>query len=299
MNLYPFVSSLLIAVLSTQIIGCGLLRNVAMDSARPILLDQTVAMNREADYELAQDALPANIKLLEGLILSYPSRKDFKLWVCEALCGYGFGFVEDQDKQRASQLYLRAKDYAVSNAVKHTHFKPEYMYSVDDLQNWLQQRSKKDIDVLYWLGHSWGAYIALNLNDPEAMADLPKVQWIMERVIALDEGFYHAGAHVFLGSVYGSIPPMFGGSEDKSLAHFEQAFSLTEESFLLAYYYFAKTYCVRFQKKDAFDHAITHIEQASVLDFENLQLVNSIAKHKSLQLKQESEELFFDEEMYE
>ncbi|MDX9703520.1 MAG: TRAP transporter TatT component family protein [Candidatus Auribacterota bacterium] len=275
------------------------MRDAAMTNyLKPMLRDQALAMNMESDFNLAQTALPANIKLLEGLVLSYPSRRDLKVWVSEALCGYGFGFVEDNDKKRASMLYLRAKEYAVQNAVRHIQFKAEYIYDINEFEKWLSKRSEKDIDILYWLGHSWGAYIAINLNNPDAMADLPKVRWIMERVIALDERFYNAGAHLFLGSLYASIPVMFGGSEEKSLYHFNRGFSLNGEKFLLAHYYFAKTYCVRFLKKDAFYQSLEYIEQFDTAQYPNLRLFNSIAVYKADQLKQQAEELFFDDENF-
>lgn len=278
--------------------GCGFMRNIALDTAGPILVDQKLAMNHESDYELARTALPSSIKLLEGLIMSYPQRNELKLWVCEALCGYAVGFVEDEDTKRASQLYLRAKKYALDNARRRLKFRDEYTYEIEHLQTWISSVDKKNIGALYWLAHSWGSYISINLRDPEAMADLPKVRWMMERVLELDESYYHAGAHIFLGSVYGSIPVMFGGSDEKSKYHFQRSFELTDEKFLLAHYYFAKTYCVRFQKKSQFEQAVDHITQFDAAQYPHIRLVNTIAKHKISQLKHKTEELFFDDDTY-
>ncbi|GAG59489.1 unnamed protein product, partial [marine sediment metagenome] len=52
----------------------------------------------------------------------------------------------------------------------------------------------------------------LNLDNPRAIFDLPKVEALMKRVLELDETYYFAGAHLFFGSLFAARPAMFGGN---------------------------------------------------------------------------------------
>ncbi|MCD6459397.1 hypothetical protein J7L67_01865 [bacterium] len=275
--------------------GCAVIRKAAFQTAKPVFRDQIKSLNRESDYELAKSVFPSNIKLLEGLVLSYPDDTELKLWLAEALCGYSLGFVEDEDKQRASKFYLRARDYAVQASVQKIRFKKEYMYNIDKLREWINKVDKKNTAYLFWLAQAWGSYIALNMNDPEAIADLVKVQWMTDKVIELDENFYYAGAHLFKGIVYADLPPMLGGSLDESKKHFEKCFQLNHGKFLLAYYYFMKTYCVKIQDKKLYNKILNKVERFNLNTAQDFSLVNIIALDKIKKLKPLEKELFFDE----
>ena len=48
----------------------------------------------------------------------------------------------------------------------------------------------------------------MSKDDPQAIFDLGKVKAMMNRVLELDEGFFFGSAHLFFGSVYGSLPKM-------------------------------------------------------------------------------------------
>jgi len=279
-------------LLSVFSAGCA---NVAVQSAKPVFRDQLAAMNMESDLILAGDTIPSNIKLLEGLALSFPKDTDIKLWLAEALCGYSLGFVEDSDEDRASSLYLRARKYALDAAVLKTGFRREFLFDLEKLESWINSINRKNLPYLFWLGQSWGSWISINLDKTDAMADLPKVQWIMKKVIELDEGYYHGGAHIFMGSVLASLPYMLGGNLSESKKHFDKSFRLTDRKYLLGHYFFMKTYCVKSQNKDLFDSIFEEIESFDMDEVPSVKLVNSIAKEKAESLKKMYKELFFDE----
>ena len=48
------------------------------------------------------------------------------------------------------------------------------------------------------------------------MADLPIIEYIMLKVVELEDSYYYGGAHIFLGAYYSSRPPMFGGKPVES-----------------------------------------------------------------------------------
>ena len=69
------------------------------------------AIFEECDPELAKESIPANLKIMEGLLKSDPDNKDILRLLCMGYSGYALLFVEENDPNRASDLYLRAREY--------------------------------------------------------------------------------------------------------------------------------------------------------------------------------------------
>ena len=102
---------------------CGVLLAAALLSACSVgqvvvrgsqtILDSGVeSMNRETDLELARGAMPANLKLIEGMLLEDPQNEELLLFAAQGFYGYSYGFIELEDEERAQQLYRRCYDYA-------------------------------------------------------------------------------------------------------------------------------------------------------------------------------------------
>ncbi len=282
----------LFCLFSISLIGCA---NIVLQTAKPVLEDQLSTMNMETDTALAKNAMPSSIKLLEGLAISFPKDTDIKIWLCESLCGYSLGFVEDDNRDRASSLYLRAREYAIESVVLKTGFKRDFLFDLTKLEKWINTIEKRELPYLFWLGQSWGSWISINLDKPDAMADLPKVQWIMKKVIEIDGSYYHGGSHIFMGSVLSSLPLMMGGNLSRSKEHFDKFFRITNREYLLGHYFFMKTYCVKSQNKELFNDIFEEIQSFNINLIPSAKLVNSIAKEKAEALKNRHKELFFDE----
>src|SRR5437660_568352 len=62
----------------------------------------------------------------------------------------------------------------------------------------LATTSEEDVALLYWTAASWGALIGLSKNDPAMLAELPQVEALMDRALALDEGFDRGAIHTFM-----------------------------------------------------------------------------------------------------
>src|SRR5919204_625049 len=79
----------------------------------PVVESGKTAMNRESDLELARAAIPANLSMIEGLVQELPGDAGLRVQAAEALYGYAYGFVEDEDASRASALYRRGLEHAL------------------------------------------------------------------------------------------------------------------------------------------------------------------------------------------
>ena len=92
--------------------ACSMGQMVARSSLS-IMDSGVVAMNQETDWELAKAAIPANLKLAEGLIGELPREPNLRLQAAQGFYGYAFGFVEDDNPPRAAALYRRGMEHAL------------------------------------------------------------------------------------------------------------------------------------------------------------------------------------------
>ena len=91
--------------------GCSM-GTMVVRGTQSILDSSVEAMNRETDLELASTSMPANLMLLEGMLIEDPGNTELRLFAAEGFYGYAFGFIELEDPERAAQLYRRCYDHA-------------------------------------------------------------------------------------------------------------------------------------------------------------------------------------------
>jgi hypothetical protein len=92
--------------LGLMLAGCSPSR-MAVQAALPLVENQVRAMQEERDPELAEQAIPANLKTLEGLLKQDPDNTWILENLAEGFCGYAFSFLEDAEPERASSFFVR------------------------------------------------------------------------------------------------------------------------------------------------------------------------------------------------
>jgi hypothetical protein len=151
---------------------------------------------------------------------------------------------------------------------------------------------RKWVPALFWSAFNWGGYINLSLDNPRAIFDLGKVEAMMRRVVELDESYYFAGAHLFLGSMAGARPKLLGGDPEKAKSHFERAIQLTDGRFLMTYVYYAKYYAIQTLNEEKFDELVHHVLDARLDILPEYKLINQIAKKKAEMLLRSKSDIF-------
>ena len=228
-----------LALLFLVLGGCSS-SQMAVQATLPLVGSQILAMQEESDPTLAEKAIPANLKMLEGLL----KQDSDNVWILENLaqgfCGYAFSFVEDTEPDRASSLYARGKDYALRATTIRTGREKWQDLSLDEWSRALKEVEVADQPALFWLGQCWGGWLMQNLDSVEAFADIPRLEILMKKVHELNPAFHHAGPSLFLGTFYGGRSRMLGGNPEKSRHHFEEALELTENKYLLVRYFLPK-----------------------------------------------------------
>jgi len=272
-----------------QLSACSM-AELTVKASMPMIDGGVVALNRETDLQLAAAAMPANITLMEGMIVNSPDNEKLRNYAAQAYYGYAYGFIEDDSPQRAANFYRRGLNHALYNLQQSGIDEKLLLGNLDSLKIQLRSLNKDEVPALFWAASNWAKWIDHNRDKPEAIADLPRAIMLMQRVIELDENFFMAGPHIFFGVYNGSRSPMLGGNFELSNSHFEKA-RLFNNNELLIVDLLQAQYLDR-QKLDQqnFHLRLTRIINASDSTNKDIALINKIAKQKAqLLLKKESQ----------
>jgi len=272
-----------------QLSACSM-AELTVKASMPMIEGGMLALNRETDLPLAAAAMPPNIELMEGMIINSPNHEKLRNYAAQAYYGYAYGFIEDDDPQRAARFYRRGLNHALYNLQQSGLNKNILTGHLDNLQSQLKSLDEDEVPALFWAASNWAKWIDHNRDQAEAIADLPRAVMLMQRVIELDENFYMAGPHIFFGVYYGSRSPMLGGKLNLSATHFENARAFNKQQLFIVDLLQAQ-YLDR-QKLDQknFHQRLTNIINAPESPNKDIALINYIAKKKAeMLLKKELE----------
>ncbi len=271
--------------------GCSV-NKLAIKTTGSIIEYGMDALMEESDLVFAKESAPANLKLLEGLIKGDPENVTLLISAVKGFSSYTLAFLEDEDKERAKLFYNRGKEYGLRVLLKNRQFNETFKKDIDSFNKSLQSFKKDDVSALFWTGFAWGNWINLNLDLPEALIDIPKVESIMMRVMELDESYYYGSVHLFFGVSYGSRSAMLGGNLEKSKEHFDGAIKISGGNFLIDYFYKAKYYAIPTQDKELFENLINKVISTPSDVLPEQRLVNEVAKVKAKKLLSQIDEYF-------
>jgi len=251
-----------------------------------------VAMNQETDLELAQGAMPANLKLLEGMIIEDPGNTRLHLYAAEGFYGYTFGFVEMQDSNRARNLYRRCYEHArVALQQSGVTLDPETSTPAE-LEAAVGKVGKRAVPAMFWTASCLANWVNLNRDSPAGIAELTSAATLMQRVIALDDTFYHGGPHLFFGVYYGGRSPLFGGNFRLSEEHFRRAAEINDDKLLVVDVLQAEYLDRQRLDREAFHTHLTRVIEAPDNLAPDMALMNAVAKQQAAQLLESEEDWF-------
>lgn len=285
------LTAVAIAACALALNACTMGQMVARSSLS-ILDSGNVAMNRETDLELARAAIPANLKLIEGLILELPDNAELRLQAAQGFYGYAYGFIEDENAARAAGLYRRGLQHAL-HALTVTGLTGDIAnLSLQELERRLAGLDRDALPALFWSASCWAKWIDMNRDDPARLAEMGKAAALMTRALELDENYYHGGPHLFFGVYYGAKPPMFGGDFARSAQHFDKARAASDGKLLLVDMLRAQYLARQQLDRRQFHERLTAVVNAPSDIFPEMALANAIARQKAGQMLKKEEEWF-------
>jgi hypothetical protein len=278
---------LLIALLT----ACATGKTMTVAATASLLEDVANASYKQSDLVLIRRGMPSYLMLIDGMVEALPDNKRLLISAAQLYASYASAFIQDEDQIYATALYARARDYAL-RALEQNGFKNPATRPFDDFEIGLYDLGKNDVPYIFWAASCWGSWISLNRGSMEAMAELPRVELLMKRVLELDEAFYYGGAHIFMGVLDASKPRVAGGDLDRARDHFLKAIELGDGKFLMARIYYADSYAKKAFDRELFISILEKVLATPADITPELTLLNTVAHTKAKEMLNQVDEYF-------
>lgn len=248
------------------------------------------AILNQDDPATVKAGAPAYLLLIDGLINDNPGNIELLLMGAKLYSTYAGAFVEDP--QRAKRLTTRGRAYAIrALCQKSLDVCPMLYRPYDQFVRGLATLTLSDVPALYTWAASWAGWIQAHSDDWNAVAELPKIEAAMERIIQLDEAVEEGGPHLYLGVLGTLRPPALGGKPEKARAHFERAIELSAGRNLMAKVLFAKHYARLVFDRKLHDQLLQDVLASNPVDPGHT-FSNAIAKEEARRLLATSNDYF-------
>ena len=278
---------LLLLLLFVLLSGCA---SMLASTTGKFAGDLSSAVLNQDDLETVQQGAPAYFLLLDGMLAGDPKNEKLLLAAARLYGAYASIFVTEPD--RAQRLTEKARSYAVhavclSNKTLCHNWQRPY----DDFDAALTTLKVTDVPLLYAFAATWASWIQAHSDDWNALADLPKVEAAMRRVVALDESHDNGGAHLYLGVLNTLRPTALGGKPEEGKAHFLRAIELSQGHNLMAKVQYAEKYARLVFDRELHDRLLHEVTVADAAQ-PGLTLINTLAKQQAQKLLASAKDYF-------
>ncbi|KRT54803.1 TRAP transporter TatT component family protein [endosymbiont of Ridgeia piscesae] len=267
---------LLLALLLSMLSGCA---SMATNS---LATNLSSAMLNQSDPEIVRSGAPAYLLLLDSLITESNDDPVLLFAGARLYSAYGSGLVKDPERQKG--LAQKALDYASRGLCDSQPGLCEKCSApFSEFQAEVAQIGISDIEGLYLMATTWAGWIQAHQDDWNAVAQLPKVEALLQRVINIKPGYEQGRAQLYLGVIRSQIPPALGGNPEIGRRHFEQALKYSEGRDLIAKVEFARRYARLVFNQALHDRLLNEVIAADP-QAPGLTLSNVIAKRQAREL---------------
>jgi hypothetical protein len=246
-------------------------------------------LNNE-DPETVAAGLPAYLILVDGLIDGDPANPDLLCTGAQLYGAYAGNLVEPGP--RARLLAGKARRYGRrALCASAARFCDLEAMDFDAGVALLGQATAKELKPLSCAGQAWAGAIQADTENWEAIAEIPKVRAIFERIVALDDRFDLGSAHLYLGVLNTLLPPAYGGKPELGKQHFERALELSGGKNLMIPVLFAERYARLTFDRELHDRLLEQA-LAGAVEVPRLTLINVLAQQRARALQASANDYF-------
>jgi predicted anti-sigma-YlaC factor YlaD len=293
--------ALLVGIGSTT--GCSIKR-LAVNKLGDALAGGGTTFAADDDPELIKAAVPFSLKLMESLLSESPKHQGLLFATSSGFTQYGYAFVQQEADEieadnltrarelqtRARRLYVRARDYGLRGLeARHAGFRLQLN---NDPKAAVGKMRKADVPLLYWSAVSWAAAISVAKDHPEFVADLPKVEAMIDRALALDESWDHGAIHGFLITFEMGRATGEGDRVERARRHFNRAVELSGGKLAGPYVSFAESVCIEREDRAQFEKLLQTALAINPDDQPATRLVNLVMQRRARWLLSRLDKLF-------
>ncbi len=248
------------------------------------------AINNNDDLETVKAGAPAYLLMLDSFIEGDPENTGMLLAAAKLNGAYASVFV--RNKQRAKRLTNKALQLALkascleNEAACHLQKMPFPAFTA-----LLKEYNNEQLELLFTLGASWACWIQQRSDDWNAVAELPRVKLIMQRVLQLQPTYQNGQAQLYMGVLNTLLPPALGGKVEQGRQHFEKAVALSQGKNLMAKVIFAEKYARLVFNQTLHDKLLKEVLAADP-HIPGFTLTNMLAQKKARELLKTGQDYF-------
>lgn len=242
------------------------------------------------DLKTVEAGAPAYLMLMDGLLQESPESESLLRSASSLNGSFASVFVKNEArKKRLSEKSLLlafralcAYDPAACD-IRDSEFKT--------FQPLITGLGSEAIPTLYTLGSAWAGWIQVHSDDWNAVAEIARVQVIMDHLLELDESYENGNVHLYLGVLASLFPPSMGGKPEKGREHFEKAIAISQERHLMVKVLFARHYARLVFDRELHDRLLNEVLQAEAA-VPRLTLLNTLAQQQAQTLLDGADDYF-------
>jgi tetratricopeptide (TPR) repeat protein len=288
--------------------GCGdFMNNMTVDSTAPVLKRASASFDAESDVQLAREALPGNLKTVDGFLAARPENADLLELTALGYVQYAFGFLEDDLEAmkaddphrpelvaRCTDLYDRAYDVGLRHVALDRGEVRDIAQKgrLDALAPALKRVGKDAVPGLNWAGVGLASAINLHRDDIARVAELPKAISLLERAYELDRGYYNYNAGLSLAVIYSSQAKAVGGDPDRARALFQEVMEKTRGRYLMAQVLYARYYATVTLDRPLFEKTLKQVLATPGSIWPEQRLANELARRRAARYLALADDLF-------
>lgn len=291
--------------------GCSI-RSYALRATADALSGTSGGYGTDDDPNLIRDAAPFGLKTMETLAESLPTHRPIRLALASGFTQYAYAFVnQDADRaedknigqarllwMRSRRLYLRARNYALAGLdIAYPGSRAALLGG--DRTRWqavLDKTVAADVPYLYWCAASWALAVSTGKDNAGLIGDLPAIDMIMQRALALAPDYDEGAIHEFYVSFDASRSAQEGGGPERAKAHLDKAQQLSHGYKLGSLVSYAEGVLIGAQKKAEFAELLRKVTETDVYsdepEWRRQRLANIIAQQRARWLLSRLSDLF-------
>jgi len=240
------------------------------------------------DVDTVREGIPAYLLMIDSFLRSSPDNPGLLL----AASNLNGAFGAFTTGERSALLSEKSLNYALRAACVTQKELCDFRDLEFEVYKQIVDRlSLRDTEVAYAVGVAWASWIQTNSDDWNAIAQLGKVKYLLQRVILLNETYSDGGPHMYMGGLETILPASMGGQPEKGKNHFEAVIRISDGKFLMAKVVYAEQYAKLVFDKVLHDRLLNEVISADPV-VDGMTLINVVAQRRARELLIESDDYF-------
>jgi len=267
--------------------GCA---SIAGSAAGNLATDLSGAILNQDDPELVRESLPAYLLLLDSLTADPDAGPNVLSAAARLYAAYAIAFVDDP--VRAATLAGRARDYGIraACAANRRTCGLEGM-PLDDFEARLEHVRPAQSGALYSYAVGSLAYVRTHSDDWQAIADLPRIEVVLNRLLIIGDAADAGSVNAYLGILNTLRPPALGGKPEIGRSYFEKAVELTGGKDLSVLVNYARSYARLVYDRDLHDSLLNRVLEADPRQA-GYTLLNTLAQIEATEMLASADDYF-------